>query len=87
MKNSRYFPVALVLILFQSCFVAKNYERPNVEEIEQLYRTDVVSNDTLSMGNIPWSDLFTDPKLKGHIDEALENNLDIRIALQQIIAA
>jgi NodT family efflux transporter outer membrane factor (OMF) lipoprotein len=86
-KNYRYFPVALVLILFQSCFVAKNYERPNLGELAQLYRTDVVSNDTLSMGNILWPDLFTDTKLKGYINEALENNFDIRIALQQIIAA
>ncbi len=86
-KKCRYIPVALVLILFQSCFVAKNYERPSVEEIDRLYRTDAVSADSLSMGNMAWTELFTDPQLKGHIDEALENNLDIRIALQQIIAA
>lgn len=86
-KRYIYIPIVLLLMLFQSCFVAKNYERPSVEEIDKLYRTDEVSNDTVSMGSLSWAELFTDAKLKGHITEALENNLDIRIALQRIIAA
>ena len=31
--------------------------------------------------------MFTDPVLQQHIDEGLQNNIDIRVALQQIVAA
>ena len=78
-----------ILVMAQSCFVAKNYERP--EEIEaqaqKLFRTDSLPQDSLSMADISWRELFTDPILVGHIEKALENNIDIRIALQQIMAA
>ncbi len=77
----------LLLFILQSCFVAKNYERPDMEEIDNLYRTDAVSNDTLSMALVPWQELFTDPYLRNYIREGLENNLDIRIAIQQVLAA
>lgn len=39
------------------------------------------------MAEVSWKELFTDPVLRGHIEKGLENNLDIRIALQQIEAA
>ena len=74
-----------VPFLLQSCFVAKNYERPEVET-ENLYRTDEISLDSTSLGMVSWKDLFNDPILKGHIDNALANNLDIRVAIQQIAA-
>ena len=74
-----------VPFLLQSCFVAKNYERPEVET-ENLYRTDQISLDSTSLGMVSWRDLFDDPILKNHIDNALANNLDIRVALQQIAA-
>ncbi len=71
----------------QSCFVAKAYERPHFEEIQNLYRTDQVPTDSSSMANISWRDVFTDPYLVRYIEKGLENNMDIRIALQQIAAA
>lgn len=74
-----------VPFLLQSCFVAKNYERPDVET-ENLYRTDQISLDSTSLGMVSWRDLFDDPILKGHIENVLANNLDIRVAIQQIAA-
>lgn len=88
MMNIKTIKVLLGLtvpFLLQSCFVAKNYERPEVET-ENLYRTDQISLDSTSIGMVSWRDLFNDPVLKGHIDKTLTNNLDIRVALQQIIA-
>lgn len=71
-----------------SCFAAKEYERPELEEIsEELYRTDNLPKDSLNMALISWAEIFTDPILKNHIEEGLENNLDIRIAIQQMLAA
>lgn len=75
------------LFTLQSCIISKNYERPNLEdETENLYRTDNLSTDSLSMADVSWKEVFTDPYLVQYIEEGLQNNIDIRIALQQIIA-
>lgn len=84
-----HFKYILILggsFMLQSCFVAKNYERPNIKT-EDLYRTEVVVKDTASMADISWKELFKDPILQGYIQRGLQNNFDIRIALQNIAAA
>ena len=88
MKNKIYKIVTVVLVsgLLQSCFVAKNYERPKVKT-ENLYRTEQTLTDSISLGNLSWDKLFTDPILQAHIKKGLQNNLDIRIAMQTINAA
>jgi multidrug efflux system outer membrane protein len=72
--------------VMQSCFVAKKYNRPELKT-ENLYRTEVVSNDTTSLANVAWDAVFTDPLLQAYIKKGLKNNLDIRIAMQNIQAA
>lgn len=75
------------LLFMQSCFVAKDYERPE-EEIDPIkYRTDQLENDSLSLSKVSWREIFKDSVLQNHIEEALQYNQDIRIALQQINAA
>ncbi|WP_339659427.1 efflux transporter outer membrane subunit [uncultured Polaribacter sp.] len=78
--------VAIAFTL-QSCFVAKDYKRPEIEETENLYRTDNLPSDSLSMADVSWKTLFTDPFLNQYIEEGLQNNMDVRIAIQQMIAA
>ncbi|MFY0484035.1 TolC family protein [Flavobacterium sp. PLA-1-15] len=88
MKNKIY-KVVLVVVLgtvMQSCFVAKKYDRPELKT-ENLYRTEVVSTDTTSLANVSWDKVFTDPILQGYIKTGLQNNYDIRIAMQNIVAA
>lgn len=87
-KNSIYKFVFIpaILLSLQSCFVAKDYSRPQVVE-EEYYRTDLIPQDSLSLAEVSWRELFTDPVLAAHIEEGLQNNLDIRVALQQIAAA
>ena len=79
-------PIAIVSLSMQSCFVAKKYDRPEVID-EPMYRTEIKSQDTLSMANLPWKELFNDPILIQHIDKALEQNLDIRMAMENIASA
>ncbi len=74
-------------ITLQSCFVAKDYERPEFEETPDLYRTENLSTDSLSMADVSWKDLFTDPYLNQYIEEGLQNNMDIRMAIQQMATA
>ena len=56
-------------------------------DIESLYRTDNLPQDSISFATVSYKDLFTDSHLKTHIQRGLDNNLDIRIALQNIAAA
>lgn len=78
--------ISAALFLLQSCFVAKKYATPQVVE-SAYYRTDLLPDDSVSMAGVSWRDIFTDPILVRHIEEGLGNNIDIRVALQQINAA
>lgn len=71
----------------QSCFVAKDYQRPQLEETQNLFRTDALPTDSLSMSDLSWKELFNDPYLVQYIDQGLKNNIDIRVAIQQVLAA
>ncbi|MET3036495.1 efflux transporter outer membrane subunit [Chryseobacterium sp. NRRL B-14859] len=76
-----------ILGTITSCMARKEYERPKDVVDEKLFRTDMLPSDSTNMANISWKEIFTDPILQGHITKALDNNLDIRIALQSINSA
>ncbi|MCM4154908.1 TolC family protein [Gramella sp. AN32] len=84
--NIKFVVAGLALMSLQACFVAKDYEQPVVVKKDS-YRTDHISTDTLNMANVSWKELFTDHVLQEYITEGLENNIDIRVAIQQVIAA
>lgn len=73
--------------VLSSCMVRKEYERPAAAVDEKLFRTDMLPQDSTSIANVSWKEIFTDPILQGHITKALENNLDVRIAVQNITSA
>ncbi|MFD2551373.1 efflux transporter outer membrane subunit [Bizionia sediminis] len=80
--------LVFTVVTMQSCLVSKTYERPNLEsETENLFRTDALPTDSVSMAELSWKEVFTDPYLKQYIEEGLQNNIDIRVALQQILAS
>lgn len=86
MKNRRFFAFAalpVLLVTMQSCFVARPYSRPEVVQSEY-FRTDSLARDSASIAELSWRELFTDPILVNHIERALEQNIDIRVALHQI---
>lgn len=76
-----------ILAAVSSCMARKEYERPQNVVDEKLFRTDMLPSDSTNIANVSWKEIFTDPILQGHISKALENNLDIRIALQSITSA
>ena len=78
--------LTLAVTSLQSCFVAKDYKQPDIVN-ENYFRTDSIPQDSLTMANVSWRDMFTDPILQNHIEEGLQNNIDIRVALQQILYA
>lgn len=89
MKTSRIYSFLLLAVtplLLVSCFAAKEYKRPDVVK-EESYRTDLLPQDSLNMAEVSWREMFTDPTLQSYIEQGLENNIDIRIAIQQMLAA
>lgn len=78
---------AVILGAVTSCMARKEYERPKNVVDEKLFRTDMLPSDSTTIANVSWKEIFTDPVLQGHISKALDNNLDIRIALQSINSA
>ncbi|KFE99102.1 TolC family protein [Chryseobacterium luteum] len=76
-----------ILGAVSSCMARKEYERPKNVVDEKLFRTDMLPSDSTTVANVSWKEIFTDPILQKHISKALDNNLDIRIALQNINSA
>lgn len=69
-------------LVLAGCKSYKNYERPqNIADIanEQLFR-DVQATDTMSFGNRPWREVFTDAQLQQLIEKALAQNTDLQKA-------
>ena len=91
LKHRNFSKGALILVValtLQSCFVAQDYVRPDLDaETQALYRTDNFPTDSISIADVSWKNLFTDQYLQQYIEEGLQNNMDVRIALQQILAA
>ncbi len=81
------FVLAMTLFVLSSCMTRKNYERPKEITTDNLFRTDLITKDSLSIATISWKEIFIDAILQKHIEKALENNIDLRIALQNIISA
>ena len=75
----------LCCLLLSSCGLYNKYERPDVNT-QGLFRDLTSDTDTLPLnsdenfGNLPWREVFTDPQLQGLIEQALENNPDLRNA-------
>lgn len=75
--------VGLATLVLTSCkSLYGKYERPEVNTTGLV--RDVVSDtdtlavtDTTTFANLPWRDLFTDPKLQALIETGLENNPDL----------
>ncbi|WP_339924355.1 efflux transporter outer membrane subunit [uncultured Cyclobacterium sp.] len=86
MLNKSLFTPFLLLIL-SSCFVAKDYKQAETIVEEDYFRTDLLPEDSVSMADYSWREVFTDPQLVGYIEEGLESNIDIRLALQTILGA
>ena len=80
------FAAAFIALTLTACAGRKAYERPNLVN-EKLFRTDNIPTDSLSSANVSWRNIFTDATLQGHINKALSNNLDVRVAMQNVASA
>lgn len=83
--NKLLYIFLLFAILFSACKVTHPYETPAIKKeiADSLYR-DVETEDTTSLADVPWQNLFTDANLQNLINKALSDNLDLKIALERL---
>ncbi len=69
-------------LLCLSACVSQKYTRPDVS-VDHLYR-DQLSTDSTTIANLPWKSLFADPTLQSLIEKGLNENLDLKQAIERI---
>lgn len=85
MKLKNLIILAGVAGFFYSCKVTDTYKDPEIEQSKKdnLFRQKT-SNDSTSVANVAWNQIFTDAKLQVIIKKTVENNLDLKVAMAKI---
>jgi len=68
-----------------SCNTSNHFQR-NAVNTDKLFGSSAIT-DSVTIANTPWRDLFVENYLQKFILEGLENNADMKIAIQKIIEA
>ncbi len=90
MKKRNIVITVCATALLSSCHIYKAYDRPEDITTEGIYRDPISATDTLavsdttSIGNLPWQEIFRDPKLQVLIEEGLANNVDMQAAILRV---
>lgn len=72
---------ALVLLFFSGCTLGPDYLRPKILTPESHRGASPTAE---SLADLPWWELFKDPKLQELTREALKNNYDLRAAAARV---
>lgn len=72
----------LVAALISSCTITKDYQRPEVNRIDDFRGISTADSSTLA--DYRWEDFFQDEKLKGYIQQGLEYNYDVLKAAERL---
>ncbi len=75
--------LALGCVLLAGCKVGPDYARPTTLTPDG-YRDGPETADAASLADKPWWEVFNDATLVALIDEALQNNYDLRVAVARI---
>src|SRR6267142_1258678 len=74
---------AALFLLLLGCAVGPNYQRPELT-VPTDYRSGGRAAQQASIADLPWWEVFKDPRLKELVQSALANNYDLRIAVIRI---
>ncbi|RUT72286.1 efflux transporter outer membrane subunit [Flavobacterium cupreum] len=85
-SSNKYILLVLAAALLSACSVTKIYERPASVSTEKLFR-DETSADTTTLAAMPWQSVFRDAKLNALIQKGLDQNLNLKNAIENIIQA
>src|SRR5258708_15021892 len=72
----------IFIIFISSCKVGKEYQRPTVELPKQF--NNVSFSDTSSIADIEWKVFFTDVTLQNLIQQGINFNHDLLLAMKRI---
>ncbi len=85
------FPIAmLVCAMLVGCMVGPNYHRPAVQTpptYRDLSENPQIQSQVASYADLPWWQVFQDPKLQELIRIAIKQNYDLQLATERIDAA
>ena len=74
--------------LLSSCHIYTSYKRPKVATAGMYRDTvsvkDTLASDTTNMGNLPWKEVFRDPKLQVLIEQGLSHNVNLQTAMLRV---
>jgi outer membrane protein, multidrug efflux system len=90
MKRARFFVVMVAAGLLCGCKVGPNYHRPVAQtptEFRDLQQDSQLQAKAASYADLPWWQVFQDPKLQELIRLALKQNYDLQQATERINAA
>ncbi|WP_264523996.1 TolC family protein [Flavobacterium sp. N502536] len=73
----------LILAVFSGCQIGKDYVRPTLA-MPQEFRGNNALQQSKDSTLLPWKSFFTDPALQNIIDNVLQRNYDMKIALNTI---
>ena len=79
--------LTVIVALTSSCSIYRKYHRPEDLPVDSLYRAEVMetaTEDTTSLGYMPWEVMFTDPYLQDLIKTGLEHNVDLQSAILRV---
>lgn len=82
MKKIIYY--ILILIVFSACQIGKEYTRPEIVMPKEYRGTGTIMQQNNDSTLLPWRSFFTDPALQNIIDNILQRNYDMVIALKNI---
>lgn len=78
MKNIiKYTGMAAMALMMSSCHIYNKYQLPEDNAVAADYRQAVENQDSTSLAYLGWQNIFTDPILRGYIEEALASNTDL----------
>ena len=77
-------------MLLSGCSIYRNYRRPQDLPTDSLYRDNrsatatTAGDETASLGDLSWEELFCDEPLKDLIRYGLEHNTDLQVAILRV---
>nr|WP_319399585.1 TolC family protein [uncultured Carboxylicivirga sp.] len=70
-----------LVFIFVGCKIGKRYEAPEIK-MPDTYQSNI--SDTSNIANLKWWDVYNDSILVKYINQALENNQDLKIAISRV---
>lgn len=87
MKKIHSIYLVICGMMMSGCGIYGTYERPEGLPVDSLFRDvrqDTAATDTMSLGTMPWRQLFQDAHLQRLIECGLEKNTDLLVALLRV---